>query len=355
MQSSRHLSCALFAALGAVLFTIGTAVADDPAAAVARARAPLSTWTGPKTSAKPQTGKTVYVVTCASQGIGCVRAAKGVEEAGNALGWQVRTVDGRGDPATWNSAILSAIAAKADGIVLAAVPPMLVGDALQQAAAAKLPVVSVFNPLPDKQDSVFAYVRPDHVAQGALAAEWVAADSGGKAKVILVEDRIFPELVERSTGFRKALKDCNGCEIVETVDSTIATMAQRLPGAVAAALSRHADATYVIAPFDSNGFFANEGVRQAGRMGNIKVASYEGDPQTIAAIRDGQYAMTIADPAEWMGWQAADELVRAFAKDQPSNVLVAWKLIDKDNAPNTPGWFGDVDFRAEYKRLWGIK
>ena len=93
-------------------------------------------------------------------------------------------------------------------------------------------------------------------------------------------------------------------------------MAQRLPGAIAAALSRHPEATYVIAPFDSNGFFANEGVRQAGRIGQVKVASYEGDPQTIAAIRDGQYAMTIADPAEWMGWQATDELVRAFANSR---------------------------------------
>ena len=329
--------------------------ADDPAAAVAKAHAPLTTWTGPQTSPKSPAGKSIYVITCASQGIGCVRAAKGVEEAGSLLGWQVRTIDGRGDPATWNSAILSAIAAKADGIVLAAVPPMLVGDALQQAAAAHIPIVSVFNPLPGKQDGVFAYVRPDHVAQGKLAAQWVTVDSGGKAKVILVEDRIFPELVERSTGFRQALKDCTGCEIVETVDSTIATMAQRLPGAVAAALSRHPEATYVIAPFDSNGFFANEGVRQPGRIGQVKVASYEGDPQTIAAIRDGQYAMTIADPAEWMGWQAADELVRAFAKAPPSNVVVAWKLIDRDNAPNTPGWFGDVDFRAEYKRLWNGK
>ena len=70
--------------------------------------------------------------------------------------------------------------------------------------------------------------------------------------------------------------------------STIAEMAQRLPGAIAAALSRHPDAEYVISPFDSNGFFASEGVRQAGKAGKVKVASYEGDPQAIAAIRDGK-------------------------------------------------------------------
>jgi ribose transport system substrate-binding protein len=181
MPTLRHLSCALIASAGALLLAVGTAAADDPAANVAAARAPQSKWTGPSTSAKPEPGESIYVITCASQGIGCVRAAKGVEEAGAALGWQVRSIDGRGDPATWNSAILSAVAAKANGIVLAAVPPMLVGDALQQAAAAKLPVVSVFNPLPGKQDSVFAYVRPDHVAQGKLAADWVAVNSGGKA------------------------------------------------------------------------------------------------------------------------------------------------------------------------------
>src|SRR5262245_38833480 len=146
MQSSKRTSRALVMSAGALLLTIVTAAAEDPAAIVAAARAPQTKWTSPTTSAKPVSGKSIYVVTCASQGIGCVRAAKGVEEAGSALGWQVRTIDGRGDPATWNGAILSAVTAKANGIVLAAVPPMLVGDALQQAVAAKLPIVSVFNP-----------------------------------------------------------------------------------------------------------------------------------------------------------------------------------------------------------------
>ena len=166
---------------------------------------------------------------------------------------------------------------------------------------------------------------------------------------------MFPELVERVNGFKEELAKCADCKIVETVDLTIAEMAQRLPGAVAAALSRHPDADYVISPFDSNGFFASEGVRQAGKAGKVKVASYEGDPQAIAAIRDGKYAMTIADPAEWMGWQATDELVRAFAAQPAADTPVVYRLIEKDNAPTTAGWMGDVDFRAEYKRLWGIQ
>ena len=237
--------------------------------------------------------------------------------------------------------------------MLAAVPPMLVGDALQKATAAKIPVVSVFNPLPAKKDNVFAYVRPGPRRPGQAGRRLGGGRFQGQGKVILVSDKIFPELVERVNGFKDELAKCADCKIVETVDSTIAEMAQRLPGAVAAALSRHPDADYVISPFDSNGFFASEGVRQAGKAGKVKVASYEGDPQAIAAIRDGKYAMTIADPAEWMGWQAADELVRAFAAKPAADTPVAYRLIEKDNAPTTAGWMGDVDFRAEYKRLWG--
>jgi ribose transport system substrate-binding protein len=130
-------------------------------------------------------------------------------------------------------------------------------------------------------------------------------------------------------------------------------MAQRLSGAVASSLSRHPDATYLVAPFDSNAFFSSEGVRQAGRTGTVKVTGYEGDPQTIAAIRAGAQSMTIANPAEWMGWQAADELARAFAGEKAANVPVPFRLIDAENAPNTEGWTGDLDYAAEFRKLWG--
>ncbi len=138
------------------------------------------------------------------------RYAQGVEKAGAVLGWKVRVIDGRGDPGAWNGAILSAIAAKSDGIVLAAVPPLLVGDALKRAQDAHIPVVSVFNPKPTVDDGIVAFVRPDHVAQGQLAAQWVAADSGGKAKVLLVEDKEFAELNQRVEGFKTGLAACSG-------------------------------------------------------------------------------------------------------------------------------------------------
>jgi ribose transport system substrate-binding protein len=322
------------------------------AAAVTNFKRPVTSWPGPGHATKtPPTAKKVVVVTCSSQGIGCVRAAAGATQAGKQLGWMVQTIDGKGDPTVWNSAIASAIADKADGIILAAVPPPLVGDGIAKAKAAGIPIIEVFQAAP-----VQGSVNVDHTKQGAAMADWVAADSGGKANVILVADTEFKELQERLDGFNSEIAKCSGCNVLTTVNSQIGTMAQRLPQAIVSALQSNPTADYVISPYDSNATFAAEGVRQAGKAGHVKVGGYEGDPQSIEAVRKGQIqAATIADPAEWMGWQAIDELVRNFTKDTVETTQVPWRLITKDNAPSGgKGWLGDFDFESKFKQLWGL-
>lgn len=322
--------------------------------AVAAASKPVSTWPGPNARVTPAKGKKIVVVTCSAQGAGCVRAAKGATEAGQAVGWQVRTITGAGTPQSWNAGILNAISQKADGIVLDAVPPALVGDAVAKAKAAKIPIVSIFNPKVGAADNIFSYVTPDHGAQGVAMADWVASDSKGNAKVILVEDNEFPELVERVQGFKRELAKCSGCSVVATVSSQIGTMAQKLPGAVTSALQAHADTTYVISQYDSNGFFAGQGVRAAGKASAVKVGSYEADPQALAAIRKGDIqAATIGGAADWMGWAAIDEFTRAFAGKSAANVPTQWKLITKANVP-AGNYDGDLDFRAKFRGLWGM-
>ena len=330
------------------------AVAPEVAQRVAAAEKPLASWPGPKTPVKVQPGKQVVVVTCGSQGIGCVRAAAGAAEAGKQLGWNVRTVDGKSDPSVWNSAIQDAVAAKVDGIVLDAVPPALVQNALAKAKAAGIPLVSVFNPVPEDPGSVFDYVRPDHAEQGQLMADWVTADSGGEANVLVIRAPEFPELLERHEAFTQELSSaCPDCKVAGTVDMTLATMAQRLPQAVISALQRNPNIDYIVAPIDSAATFVSEGVRSAGKTNKVKVSGYEGDPDAVARVRDGDVqAATIADPPEWMGWQAMDALARAFAGQDAETVKVPSRLLVADNAPDTEGWQGDLDFRAQLEQLW---
>ena len=324
-------------------------------AGAAAAEKPVTTFPGPDTGPTPvPKGKNIYVITCSSLGVGCVRAATGVTQAGKQLGWNVKTIDGKGDPGAWNGAFRTAITAKADGIVIAAVPPALVGDGLAQAKAAGIPVVSVFNP--PSSTGVYSYVRPDHPLQGQQMADYVVSEGAGKSKVLVIDDKEFGEIVIRNGAFEKRLAECSGCEKVASVDTTLATIATRLPQTIASALAANPSVEWILTPYDAASSFVLQGVQQAGKSGTVKVVGFEGDPQAIAAIKSGKgEAATIANPAEWFGWQATNELVRAFAGEPASKISPPGRLITKATAVDIPagqGFNGDVDYEKAFESLW---
>jgi ribose transport system substrate-binding protein len=325
------------------------------AAVVERAMAPVTTFQGPKESVEAEPGRKIVAVTCSSQGYGCVQGAKGVEEAGRALGWQVTVVDGKGDPSVWNGAIRQAIVTRADGIVLLAVDPALVKDSLARAKAAGIPVISTFIPrFPGSQAD--GYVATDHVEGGRILANWVIGDSGGDAKVLMLNEKAFPELVKRNTALVDELeRACSGCEVADTVEFNIGTMAKDLAGAVTSALQRDPTITHVVAPFDSSGIFAAQGIRAAGKDGQVKLVGAEGDPNGIKGVQTGSQAVDLATVPPWGGWAAVDLLVREFAGRPVKTAELPQRLFDKSNVPDGDGWPGDVDFRAAYRRLWGAQ
>jgi ribose transport system substrate-binding protein len=75
----------------------------------------------PQSGPKAVPGKTVWVLSCTQAGAGCALPAAGAMEAGKAIGWNMKLVDGKYDPATYNALIRQATAAKVDGIVLVVV------------------------------------------------------------------------------------------------------------------------------------------------------------------------------------------------------------------------------------------
>jgi ribose transport system substrate-binding protein len=323
------------------------------ATTVTDAMAPLASFPAPGGAVKAPAGKRVVAITCSSQGYGCVQGGIGVQEAGKALGWKVTVVDGKGDPGAWNAAIQQAVVAKADGIVLLAVDPQLVSGALAKAKAAGIPVVSTFIPKLGSA-TVDGYASTDHAQGGKILADWIIKDSGGKADVLMLSEKAFPELVKRNAALTDELaSQCPGCRIAATVEFNIGTMAQQLAGAVTSALQRDPKVDYVVAPFDSSGIFAGQGIRQAGKAGAVKMVGAEGDPNGIQAVQGGTQAIDLATVPPWGGWAAMDLLVRRFAGTPLETAELPQRLFDKSNVPAGKGWTGDVDYQAKYRELWG--
>lgn len=326
---------------------------SDAAQSLADVKKPVSSFPGPDDTITPPAGSKITVITCSATGEQCVRVADGVENAGKILGWDVTVVDGKGQPAVWNSAMSEAIAGKADGIVLAAVPPALVGDGMAAAKKAGIPVV--FDLGLDAQGAD-ALVTPDRRDHGKLLADFIADDSNGKASILLLRDPEFPDLEAMDKSFLAELKTvCPKCKVASEQKFTLGGMAQELSGVVQTALQTNPDVDYIFTPYDAASTFINQGIR-AGGGGSVKVIGTGVDGSSIKSLKSGEIYASMGVPAEWVGFQSVDALARLLTDKKVPEVPVVQGLVTKDNldalAPNGT-YDGGFDYVGAYKKVWG--
>jgi ribose transport system substrate-binding protein len=314
------------------------------------------TWPGPNDQVTPPPGKSITVVICGSQGITCVRVGEGVTAAAAAA---VTLVDGQSNPTVWNQAVQSAVANKTDGIVLAAVPPALVSGALEKAKAAGVKIAAALSVLGPPVD---VKVELDRKAIAAANSAWIAQDSGGDAKVLVVRDDEFPETKVTSDAYSTDLpSECSGCSVEDEVEFTLALASQRLASEVSQALRQHPEINYIIQPFDTVTTFVEQGIAQAGKTGQVKIVGLGADPPSFEAMKEGSMAESFGTPAEWMGWDAVDGLIRSFAgKPVPklnpqtqSNYDVPERYVTAEAPEPGPNGWPDFDYQSKFELLWG--
>jgi ribose transport system substrate-binding protein len=330
----------------------GASLPAEAATRVEEALKPVSTFPGPEQAIAPAPGKKVTVITC-SPAEQCVRVATGAQAAGEILGWDVTVVDGKGQPTEWNAAMSSALAGGADAIMLSAVPPALVGAGLEAAKKANVPVIYALGQDPQGAD---ALVTPDRAEHGRLVADYIAGETGGSGKVLLLRDKEFPDLEAMGDSFKDELGSvCPGCSIQAEEAFTLGGMAQEVPTIVQTAMQSHPDIDYVFAPYDAVTTFVTQGIRAASHD-LVPIIATGGDASTIKAIASGDQTASVGVPAEWIGFQSIDAIARIFDGQPVPETPVVTGLVVKDNlsalAPDGT-YDGGFDYEAAYTKLWG--
>ena len=275
-------------------------------------------------------------------------------------------VDGGGNPRQQNSAILDAVSAGSNVIVLVAVDPAAVQLGLKAAKDAGVLVVSGSNgidaPNPVVQPAGNALgvafdVGPNYAALGNAAADWIVKDSGGKANVAVFSDKEFPSVLAFEAGLLEGLKKCGECVISPqqyfTGNQVGATLAQMTVGYLRA----HPETTYLFTPYDPAAGTQVPAIVQAGLGGSVKLVSVLGDQQNLDFVRKGM--VEVADAAydnEYMGWAIADQIIRTLNKQplfDPHGENLPFTVLDKTNLP-APGsdWVANFDYKSKFMELW---
>jgi ribose transport system substrate-binding protein len=324
---------------------------------------PVTQVTGPTEAFAPPSGKRVLILFCGSAGQGCVNEANETKRAAESLGWTVDMVDGKLDPTVWNQVVKQSVESGVDGIIAISADPNLMADAMRDVQAKDIPFV-LTNQVPAEGDvaGVDTYLAPDPVKGGKDVADWINADSGGKAHVLLLDLPGYHSAVTRTRAIAEDLqRKCPDC-VVHKADIAVQTMGTSLAPLVTSQLQQYPDVDYIWSPDDCCVIFVQQGILQAGRASNVKVVSTGGFPDQLANVRSGHLAADQATATLYLSWLSVDGLARLMAGQPvekywpvPQRIWTAANIAEAPEKMFTSGWNTDFDYEAQFTGMWGTR
>ena len=333
----------------------GSKVVTDAMKPVTSLDMPTQAFTQPK-------DKRVLIMPCGSSGQGCVNEANVEKQVAESLGWKVDMADGKLDPTTWNQVVKQAADAGVDGIIAVSADPNLYTEAMAVVKAKNIPFVLTQQPPgPNDVAGIGAYVATDPGPGGKDVADWIKADSGGTANVLVLDFPGFSAVQARAASIVDNLKaDCSGCK-VKKVDVSVQTMGTSLTPLVTSQLQQDPGITYIWGSDDCCVSFMQQGINVAGKSTDVKLLSMTGYPDQMNQLKSGEMAAELATATPYSAWLAVDSLGRLMTGQQlekkywpvPQRI---WSTESIGEAPASVfevGWDTDVDYQPLFKKLWG--
>ncbi|MDD2759028.1 MAG: substrate-binding domain-containing protein [Methylomonas sp.] len=328
---------------------------------------PHPSWDGPTTGSIAQPNKMVIYVSAGQDNGGACGVGRAAEEAAKAIGWSFRIIDGQGTATGRTAALQQAVDLKPDGIVLGTVDALEQADAIRAIAAKGVKIVgwhALGKPGPDPNLPIFTNIATEPTDVGKAAAMYAVADSDGKAGVVIFNDPIYAIANAKTNAMIDTLRECAECSLLMVDTTPLKDTAAAMPQRTAWLLQQFGKKwTYSIAVndlwFDAMPpTFIAAAIPGNGYPRNISAG--DGSELAFNRIRKSHYQIgTVAEPLRLHGWQAIDELNRAFADQPPSGYSASVHLVTKANIEFDGGPRNEFDpdngYRDIYKKIWGVK
>lgn len=328
---------------------------------------PNPPWDGPTTGPVAQRNKSVIYVSAGQNNGGAHGVGHGAEEAAKVIGWGFRLIDGQGTLAGKRNALLQAADLKPDGIILGTIDAKEQADVIKDIAAKGIKMVgwhSLGKPGPDRDLPIFTNLATEPTDVGKAAAMYAVADSDGKAGVILFNDSNYAIANVKTNAMLDIFRACTGCSVLSVEDIHLKEIPTTMPQRTAWLLQHHGKKwTYTIAVNDLWLDALPPTFIAAAIPGNghpRSISAGDGSESAFDRIRKNRYQFgTVAEPLRLHGWQAIDELNRAFAGQKDSGYSAQVHLVTSANIKFDGGQYNEFDpdngYRERYKSIWGVK
>lgn len=356
----------------AAILLYSLAVAQDSFVAEAKrytahVSKPNPLWDGPTTGPPAQRNKSVIYVSAGQDNGGARGVGQGAAEAAKVIGWNFRLIDGQGTASGRRNALLQAASLNPDGIILGTIDALEQADAIREIAAKGTKIVgwhALGKPGPDRGLPIFTNLATEPVDVGKAAAMYAVADSGGTAGVILFNDPIYAIANVKTNAMLDVFRKCAGCSVLSVENIHLKDIPATMPQRTAWLLQHYGKKwTYTMAVNDlwldaMPPIFIAAAIPGNGYPKSISAG--DGSEPAFERIRKNRYQIgTVAEPLRLHGWQAIDELNRAFAGQKDSGYSAPVHLVTPANIKFDGGRHNEYDpnngYRDRYRKIWGVK
>jgi len=365
-------SCLLLAACGGTTSApSGTASANvsEAQSLAKKAVAPISSWqpAGQSFDASKAKGKSMFYISVSLSIPFEQYMLQGMKEGAAIVGATAVGFDAKSSVAEATRGVGEAIQAKAGVIFIDGFPPTLLAPAIAQAKAAGIPVLTANSQeagplLPGYPDGVVGSATHSFATPGKIEADWIVADSKGNANIIYLRSADVPVITdsEKDAFVNELNRLCSSCK-VQVVDVPTSQWSQLTPK-TASMIRANPNVNYFVPDFDGEVIFMVPGVTSANAQSKVKIVSFNATPSVMQNLKQRYVvAAETGGPNLLQGWAFADEGLRVLSGQQPLNDLnIPTRLFDATNIESIDlslqesEWYGVGDYRAKFKRQWGV-
>src|SRR3954453_2066947 len=255
----------------------------------------------------------------------------GAQEAAKAAGVQLDFQGPNEFDASQQTPIVNAVQAKKpDGVLIAPTDTKALFAPIKQLADNGSKVVLVDTTL-EQPDVAVSQIASDNTAGGEQAAKTLLQLTGGKGKYLVIN--VKPGISttdQRGAGFEKVIKSTPGAtSLGQQYNNDDPAKAASI---VTSTLAKNPDLTGIFATnlFGAEG--AATGLRQAGKLGKVKIVGFDAGPKQVQDLKDGVVQALIAQQPAEIGKQGVDQVINAL-NGQPTTKMIAtgFSVITKKN------------------------
>lgn len=335
---------------------------EDPG--VARAEAVVAPYMKTPTEIGPTvpiekmpTGSLVEFVEC---GVPiCKAIGDGVEEAAQAAGLKFKRVSQGNTPQEiargWDQVVQDRPAAA----ISAGVPAALFQPQLDQLAAQGTKVIGWTMPEEAGNGLTINMIGPkENELNGTLLADYVTADTGGKADTLMVNAPLYTVLTSMKEGFEERYRrDCPDCGY-GTLDIKPTDIGKSVPERIVSYLQKNPDTNWIVMTFGDPAIGVPEAIKAAG-LELPKIITTAGGKVNYAYIEDGEQAADLGSSTDFLGWKAIDAAARAISGQsvEPDEGQMPTQFLTEETIDfniDEP-WPSVPDFRQQFEALWGTE